>query len=90
LKETSGRRYESSRIRTLEELQGEQFKIHEGKSVKQFWTMISRRTCGKDLCISEEEPFEIKFKERIPKELGVEAILVIHRKRMRGKRSMLL
>jgi hypothetical protein len=51
--------------------------------------MISRRTRGEDLRISEEEPFEIKFKERIPEELGAEAILVIHRERMRGERSML-
>jgi hypothetical protein len=89
LKETGGRRYESSRIRTLEELQGEQFKIREGRSVKQFWTVISRRTRGEDLRISEEEPFEIKFKERILEELGAEAILVVHRERMRGERSML-
>jgi hypothetical protein len=39
---------------------------------------MSKRTHGEDLRISEEKPFEIKFKERIPEELGAEAILVVH------------
>ena len=37
---------------------------------------------------SEEEPFGRKVKERIPKEMGAEAILSVHRERMRRERSM--
>jgi hypothetical protein len=36
---------------------------------------------------SEEEPFRRKVKERIPEEMGAEAILSVHRERTRRERS---
>jgi hypothetical protein len=36
---------------------------------------------------SEEEPFGRKVKERIPKEMGAEALLSVHREKTRGERS---
>jgi hypothetical protein len=40
--------------------------------------LVLGRICGRDPQTSEEEPFGEKARRRTPKELGAEAILVIH------------
>jgi hypothetical protein len=86
-KETSGSRFESSKIQTSEEFARRTIQNLRRVKCKEILDHEIQEDVWQRSTHSKEEPFGRKFKERIPEEMGAESILSIHRERTRRERS---